>query len=239
MASSEKNKNAISSLGRFAGWSMIYGRAGEHDSPYMLRLWVGRLRLHVFFRGDLDPDCHDHPWDFWTFPLTPYVEEVAIARRETVAEGVEPLPQRFDLIRQVVRAFEWTYRPATHCHRVIGALDPKSLFRKSATEFAYIRDDLRIIEGKKIVTLIWRGKQGRSWGFLKKRDGRWCWTPWKEYVFGGGKDAPCSEPNPEPGSYADLESRADKLGLRFFSKPTQDQLLDAVTRQDRMEGGGE
>lgn len=31
------------------------------------------------------------------------------------------------------------------------------------------------------------------------RDGRWCWEPWRSYVFDGGKDAPCrDEPITEP-----------------------------------------
>lgn len=143
----------------------------ETRSPYMTRYWLGRLRLHIFHRGDNDPDPHDHPWDFWTFPLTPYEEEVA----EPVTKGIAPLelllcgPEHYTLRRQIVSAFRLHYRPATHCHRVIGrhgSIGP-------------------------IVTIVWRGRNGRKWGFLRNRDGKWCWTPWKEYVFGGGKQAPC------------------------------------------------
>lgn len=164
---------AISSLGKLVGWSTIYGRAGEHETPYMTRVWIGRLRLHVFHRGDADPDPHDHPWDFWTFPFTAYVEEVT-DWSPTRQSPPEPPACYLNL----VRAFCWTYRPAEHCHRV--------LCRNGD-------DPSKPNETRRIVTLVWRGKAERKWGFLKARDGRWCWVHWREYVFGGGKDAPCSD----------------------------------------------
>ena len=75
--------------------------------PYMTRLLWGRARLHVFHRGDLDPDLHCHPWSFWTFPLVSYLEEV---KHETFAV---PILRRVD-------AFRLHYRPADFAHRVIG-----------------------------------------------------------------------------------------------------------------------
>lgn len=36
-------------------------------------------------------------------------------------------------------------------------------------------------------------RASRKWGVLRNRDGNWCWTPWREYVFGGGKNAPCEQ----------------------------------------------
>ena len=54
------------SAGKFRGWHTII----TDGSKYMTRVWFGRLRVHVFYRGDADADPHDHPWDFWTFPLT-------------------------------------------------------------------------------------------------------------------------------------------------------------------------
>ena len=74
----ESAKKQTSSAGRWWGRSVIYGKEDEHATPYMTRYWIGRLRLHLFHRGDQDPDCHDHPWGFWTFPFRSYVEEVAI-----------------------------------------------------------------------------------------------------------------------------------------------------------------
>lgn len=175
----------ISSLGKLFGRSTIYGRAGEHDTPYMTRVWIGRLRLHIFYRGDQDEDCHDHPWDFWTFPFTSYVEEVVapdvarcVQNSELAIGASRRLPERY---LRVVRAFRLHHRPSTHCHRVLGRFSGK-----------YV-GGLPAINDRKIVTLVWRSGAERKWGFLKNREGKWCWTPWKEYVFGGGKDAPCSD----------------------------------------------
>lgn len=161
-------KNQTTSAHRFMGKSVIWGKDGEHATAYMTRYWIGRLRLHVFHRGDQDPDAHDHPWGFWTFPFTPYVEEV-----------VEPTTDGYRKRLQIVPAWRPNYRPATHTHRVLG-------------RYAGFRDmGVPVIDMRPIVTLVWRGKDERKWGFLKHRDGRWCWVHWKSYVFGGGKSAPC------------------------------------------------
>lgn len=171
-------RGLVSSSQRWFGHSTIYRRAGEHEPPYMTRLWIGRLRLHIFHRGDNDPDPHDHPWGFWTFPLVAYIEEVHYPIFDDVMTEQGPT-QRFlgyEVHLNLVPAFRWSYRPATHLHRVLcvngdNPYDPTS--------------------GRKIVTFVWREKESRKWGFLKSRDGRWCWVYWKDYVFNGGKDAPC------------------------------------------------
>lgn len=80
---------------------------GHAATPYLTRIVWGRLRLHWFHRGDADPDPHDHQWDFRTFPLTSYIEEV------WSADGEPPL-------HIVVRAGAWSRRPASWRHRVIG-----------------------------------------------------------------------------------------------------------------------
>ena len=82
----------------------IFGNSG----PYLTRVTWGRLRLHVFHRGDEDPDCHDHPADFWTFPLVSYVEEYR------AADG--------SLRERPVRAFRLHRRRAEFAHRVLRAL---------------------------------------------------------------------------------------------------------------------
>lgn len=185
------------SAGRFMGWNTIYGRAHEHSLPYMTRIWFGRLRFHIFHRGDNDPDHHDHPWGFWTFPFTSYVEDVVIRDYDPVS-GMN-VPRK--TIRQVVPALRLSYRPATHTHRVLGRYSGNVLddfgfiHRVSARQARALASDKfePYFDARKIVTLVWRGKDERKWGFLKNRDGRWCWIHWKEYVFGGGKDAPCSD----------------------------------------------
>ena len=166
------------------GLHTIYGDDDGRRTPYMTRAWVGRLRLHIFHRGDADPDHHDHPWDFWTFPLTSYVEEVvdhdvaALARSAGFSPAIKPDAPVF--ARRVVRAFRLQHRPATYCHRVIG---------RYAGYWSV--DTGPVTDDRKIITIVWRGRSGRRWGFLKFRDGRFCWIHWKEYVFRGGKTVPC------------------------------------------------
>lgn len=75
-------------------------------TPYLTRVGLGPLRIHVFHRGDSDPDCHDHPADFWTFPLVSYLEEF-----------IDPEGRRRE---RVVRAFRLHRRRAEFAHRVIG-----------------------------------------------------------------------------------------------------------------------
>ncbi|RWI98494.1 MAG: hypothetical protein E5X86_26655 [Mesorhizobium sp.] len=164
---------------RFFGFETIYGVDGEHATPFLTRIRTGRLRIHIFHRGDADPDPHDHPWDFWTFPLTSYVEEV-------VDRG------SMNVFRQVVPAWRWSYRPAEHTHRVLGRYD--SLATMEVVIGAFVFGARRVppqCQPGKIITIVWQGKSNRKWGFLRNRDGNWCWTPWREYVFGGGKHAPC------------------------------------------------
>lgn len=86
---------------------------GNRGIAYMTRVVWGRYRFHVFHRGDVDPDPHDHMWRFQTFPLVSYIEEVwPIVGRE--------LPRY-----HVVKAFRWHWRPAHWRHRVIGRADGK------------------------------------------------------------------------------------------------------------------
>ncbi|MER8503836.1 hypothetical protein [Mesorhizobium sp. M1142] len=179
------------------GFETIYGVDGEHATPFLTRVRIGRLRLHIFHRGDADPDPHDHPWDFWTFPLTAYVEEVVdFALAEKVREFAREVRGNPRMTRrQVVPAWGWSYRPAEHTHRVLGRYDV--LATLEAASMAFIAGAGRVpphFKPGKIITIVWQGRSSRKWGFLRNRDGNWCWTPWREYVFGGGKHAPC-----EPG----------------------------------------
>lgn len=188
-----------SSAGRFMGFNTIYGRDGDDDGPYMTRIWFWRLRLHIFHRGDLDEDCHDHPFNFWTFPLTSYVEEVALPVRDTAMLGQPVPPERFYKIQQIVPAFRWSFRPATHCHRVLGAWDGTMrndhtvarVSLKGSERWARSKYWPGVDQGRKIITLVWISKRMRAWGFLKNREGKWCWVAWRDYVFNGGKEGPC------------------------------------------------
>lgn len=184
---------------RFIAWHTIYGVDGEHETPYMTRIWIGRLRLHIFHRGDADPDPHDHPWDFWTFPLTSYVEEITIdehaAECDLNAIPGYALHLGFAIERRVVRAFRLHFRPARHLHRVLGRFTGDMLWDWPGRQRG--QPPVPFYGPGKIITLVWRGRASRKWGFLKNRDGKWCWIGWRDYVFGSGKHAPC-----EPGGDA-------------------------------------
>lgn len=166
----------------------------------MTRWWFGRLRLHIMYRGDVDPDCHDHPWAFWTFPLTPYVEEVVAPH---LADGVRLLqrdmdesficePSKATRWRQIVPAFRISHKAALHTHRILGRASDIALHWGGHGERIppSIKDDACVLPGK-IITIVWRGKTERDgWGFLKNDGSKWCWRPWKKYVD-GGKHVPC------------------------------------------------
>jgi len=168
-------KPAVSSSGRFMGWNTIYGV--DDTSPYMTRIWFGRLRLHIFHRGDEGDDFHDHPWPFWTLPLISYVEEVARCTPYVEGEGdTRKVRAHCKTYGQVVRAFRLHFRTAAHTHRVLGR------WRGTATD----------IRPGRIITLVWRGRENPlGWGFLKERAGKWCRVSWQRYVLEGGKNAPC------------------------------------------------
>lgn len=183
------SKKAKTSAGRLFGVNNIYGADDGKETVYMTRVWFGRLRFHIFFRGDQDPDCHDHPWGFWTFPLRSYVEEVLEERIEkrwgtdpVTLEGTYRERSYFERHFNVVSAFRLHYRPATYRHRVLGPYAGYSV--KGVPVYAF---------SGAVPTVVWRDKPSRAWGFTKERSGIWCWVPWRDYVFNGGKAAPCQD----------------------------------------------
>lgn len=168
----------------------IYTDDGRH---YMRRWRVGRLCLHIIYQGDPDPDAHDHPWDFWTFPLVPYVERVVSpavtmqlhADREVHDRTIIP-PSDKTVRVELVPAFKISKRPAEHTHRIIGRWNGYSVtktgyeYRGAPATNAHVPC---VGEGK-IVTIVWRSKPRRNWGFVKNRDNLWCWSFWKDYLSG-------------------------------------------------------
>lgn len=183
-----------------------YGFIGAHTiieegqtSPYMFRAWIGRLRYHLFYRGDSDPDCHDHPWWFITFPLTAYVEEVIapklVARVEQtladIGESTVCPPSKAVRYLQVVPAYRFSFRSAKHTHRVVGAwtgywITPSGWRTKHPEKY----DVLEIDYEKPIRTIVFRGAIKHDWGFLKNRGTLWCWESFRRYRD-GGRNAPC------------------------------------------------
>lgn len=131
---------------------------GEPRTPYLTRVTLGQLKLHIFWRGDGD-DPHDHPADFWTFPLVGYYEAYLT-------------PAGDDLAQRFVKPFRLHFRKAEHAHSVIGP---------SALDGAPSR--------RPIVTITFWGKKRRDWGFWVRAGEaslagapRRKWVPWKEYI---------------------------------------------------------
>ncbi len=128
---------------RFGNIERIY----VDGSLYLTRLHLGPFFLHFFSRGDQDRHPHDHPWDFWTFPLTTYYEEVW--RIEPWSPPGVSGPVAFcTSTKSKVARFRLHFRPASYIHRV-----------------------LHPAPGKRIITLVWHSRKKRPWGFW--RDGQW------------------------------------------------------------------
>lgn len=170
-------------------WTPYMEKWGLHLGP------LGSVWLHHFFRGDADRDPHDHPWPFWTFPLTTYVEEV---RTSTDAWEGEP----FALVyRHKVDRFRVHFRPAAYAHRVIGPWNGREeVCRCGSTEAGYgwpcnMGGCLFEPEARagSIWTIVFHRPRVRKWGFWKLREGRWCWNSHQYYAHEGGKTAPCDE----------------------------------------------
>lgn len=76
---------------------------------YLTRITFGhRLYIHIFHREDLDRDPHDHPFEFWTFPVNQgYVERVFFPEAHSHCFRYVHVPR-----------WRWSYRPAIHCHQI-------------------------------------------------------------------------------------------------------------------------
>lgn len=148
----------------------VYGKDGIHETPYLTRVRLspalrsGQLILHIFHRGDADPDPHDHPFDFWTFPLSDYVE----------LETLGP-PEHGMLLANIVDKWQWHKRPAEYTHIVCGLLCQQS-WRSFQVK----------VRAGRIWTIVWRKPARRPWGFwVKAADGNGReWMPWRQYVYG-------------------------------------------------------
>lgn len=122
---------------------------------YQTQVVLGRLRFHIFHREDPGIACHDHPWPFWTFPLTAYVEDVE--RGGTVS-------------RQIVHRFWPSWRAASHTHRIIGPWSGE------------IVAGVPQVKAGRIFTLVWRGRGGRAWHYVVARAGKVHRVPWRRYL---------------------------------------------------------
>lgn len=126
-----------------------------------IRLWgyrFHRLRIHFFHRGDLDPHPHDHPNDFWTFPLRGYWEEVY--NIETGQRCVK-----------YVKPFRAHFRPAEYVHRVMG-------------HDRWDDSDMDTFYDGWFLTIVKEGPARRSWGFWVWDHNLSCarFVYWRKYV---------------------------------------------------------
>lgn len=156
----------------------VYGRDRQHSTCYLTRVKLtpqtrwGQLYFHWFHRGDLDRDFHDHPYDFWTFPLRTYHERVL-----DLTTGED----RWN----VVRRFRWHFRPAEYTHIQLGA----SRYCQVAITLNSERVPFKNNLGGPTVTFVWRKPTRRPWGFQVvmeiNDDGsnRYRWAPWRDYLF--------------------------------------------------------
>lgn len=78
--------------------------------PYLRRFYLTpkwfpffNVFVHQLFTPDPDRDLHDHPWDFWTFPLSGYSE-------------VTPRNRHW---QKSVRCQCWHYRSAEYVHLIM------------------------------------------------------------------------------------------------------------------------
>lgn len=118
--------------------------AGEkYMDRYILYVAGFTARLHKFWRGDDDRAPHDHPWNFWTFPLVTYEEKLPIEQSEGWYE-----------YRQV-KAFRFHYRAAEFQHIVCGR---RPIFEGDDDVLG--REDAR-----PFWTLVFTGRRKRLWGF--------------------------------------------------------------------------
>lgn len=120
----------------------IWTIRGHGDSTWYrtaIRLWK-EYRMHIFWRGDEDPLPHDHPFDFWTFPLVGYWEQVYDRNtHEITTEYVSP--------------WRWHFREAEYRHRVLGRHRSVSLDHGPDHYYGVF------------ITLIVLGVDRRKWGF--------------------------------------------------------------------------
>ena len=151
-------------------------------TPYRTAVLIGRLRLHIFHRGDEDAYPHTHPWSFWTFPLTSYLEEV-----------FDPCTGERTL--NLVKAWRLHRRPIIYAHRLLGRARIGQVLEADGQRIA-----VPTVRPGKVVTLVWRSPHaGVDWGFWvptqQAVDRNWkqleriastkvSLVDWRSYVFG-------------------------------------------------------
>lgn len=162
---------------------IIYGceARGDAQSPYLSRwtlldLPFGALYLHRFHRSDAD-EMHDHPWSFWSLILwRGYVEETPNRCRDVRNGSVKEM----EALMSSKDGWQWggygigdsafVSRPYGRQRKRVW---PGMILRRPS-EWVH---RVELIDGKGAVTLVWRGRYTRQWGFWTKKG----WQHWKDY----------------------------------------------------------
>ena len=140
----------------------VYGK--DDNTVYLTRIRLtprtrwGQLYFHWFHRPDTDRAFHDHPWDFWTFPLQDYYEDV-----------FDPETNEIKIARRVP-AFRISFRPAEYAHTVLGG------WKKDQGAVG------------PYMTFVWHAPKRRNWGFWvgdirSDRPRERYWMHWKDYLL--------------------------------------------------------
>lgn len=157
----------------------VYGRDGQHSTCYLTRVKLtpltrwGQLYFHFFHRGDNDRDFHDHPYDFWTFPLRTYYERVLDIGGIQGQARVMGHPRL-----NAVKAFRWHHRYAEYSHIQLGA-----------ARWRYADGKYWNIFGGWTATFVFHHSARRVWGFWERvgetESGAplFHWTTWRDYLF--------------------------------------------------------
>lgn len=145
----------------------IYGRDGEHSTCYLTRVKLtpktrwGQLYFHFFHRGDQDRDFHDHPYDFWTFPLRTYYEQVLDIDGILGQARVMGHPRLNE-----VKAFRLHHRYAEYSHIQLGAARYRwTTETQGEPPFHWVREN---IFGGWTATFVLRHSTRRQWGFWER-----------------------------------------------------------------------
>jgi hypothetical protein len=132
------------------------------DERYLDRwiFYVGGpcVRLHRFWRGDDDRAVHDHPWDFWTYPLTSYREVVEREVFDGLQRSLGWLKQC-----QMVNAWRLHKRPAKYRHFVVGRADGST---------------------KPFWTIVFAAHRSNKWGFWPTPETFVYWRFWDSHKGG-------------------------------------------------------
>lgn len=153
------------------GWlyrrEKIYGR--DSTTLYMdRRIFLNRIRYHVFHRGDEDEEPHDHPFNFVTFPLNNYVERVYDPYVDAWTE-------------RVVNRFSLHWRPAEFAHRVLGLYSGYIHVDIESTAAPFVWK--HGVKSGLIRTIVFTSRQRRRWGFWSRdpNTGDPMWLHWKDF----------------------------------------------------------